>query len=207
MLAAGLRFYTRTGRVPKREDFRGERRKYWERLLGFKLPSDSSVYLKFKGFSAYQRALGFIQSPHALADRIEEAAIQHVLQVYPEAEVVKANTNAYDLLIGDARVEVKGSVLSKRNDNGLVHCTFKLHKREFSKTVDAVFLVCLDKDYNAIARFEFRGRGLRLLDNKSTITTYPGMFFGGHSQYRPYLAWFAPIPVDPSALARESKPR
>ncbi|QAY18156.1 hypothetical protein [Thermus phage TSP4] len=207
MIAAGLRFYTRTGRRPRREDFRPPNRLHWEKVLGFDLPSESTVSAKFKGFTNYLRAMGLAENNHARAEELEDAALRHILEVYPHAEVVTANTNAYDLLLGEERVEVKGTALTRRPDTGYLHWTFRLHNRIFSKTVDAVFLVCMDKDLNPVARFEFREHGLKLLDNKSVLTVYADILRGGYSKYAPYLVWKAPLNGDLERYAREPKSR
>lgn len=206
MIAAGLRFYTRTGRQPRREDFRPPQRQHWEKILGFKLPAESTVSYRFGSFTNYLKAMGLAENITARAEELADAAIKHVLEHYPNAEVVPANRNMYDLLIGEERVEVKGTALTKRSDSPYMHWTFRLHKRDYSKTVDAVFLVGMDKDLNPMIRLEFRGPALKLLNRKEVISIYGDILFGGFSKYTPYVVWKAEIKGPLETYARQARP-
>ncbi|ABU97029.1 hypothetical protein P74p79 [Thermus phage P74-26] len=206
-IAAGLRFYQRVGRAPRREDFRPKHKARWEAILGFELPGEYTIKKEFGGFNNYIRAMGLSLNVANDVEEVENASLRHVLEVYPNAQLVKSEQSVYDLEIGQERVEVKGTQLSIRNDNGAMHFSWRLHNRIFSKLVDRVILVGLDKDLNPLVRLEFKGSGLRLLDDKDTLTVYADALLGGHSKYKPYITWIAPIAGDLSQYARVSKAR
>jgi hypothetical protein len=207
IIATGLRFYQRVGRPLKREDLRGKRKERWESVLGFELPTEYDVRKHFGSHADYLKAMGFSNNMPDRIAQVEDASLKHVLEVYPQAQIVRSERSVYDLEIGNERVEVKGTQLAIRNDTLQAHFSWRLHKREFSKIVDRVILVGLDKDLNPLIRLEFYGAGLKLLDKKDTLTIYAAAIAGGHSKYRPYVAWIAPITKDLLNYARRSDPR
>lgn len=201
MLRAGIRFTHRTGRPPKRLDFREPAKSSWEATLGLVLPSADSAAWRFGSWNAYLARMGYGEHPDATSVRqVEEAAIAHVEDVYPDMELVRSEQSAWDGVIAGQRVEIKGATLGVRKDKKeAYYFSFKTHSRKLSKTVDRAIFVGLGHDRDAqglmpLVRFEFPKSALGFLDGKSTVMVYAQSIFGsGTSLYRPYIRWRAPL--------------
>lgn len=207
MLILGLKFYQQTGKQPRREDLRGQRRAYWQKTHGLTLPSERAVRRVFGKFSNYLDALGLKRNIRKDIEAVEEAAMKHVMEVYPDAALVRSEQSVYDLELGDKRIEVKGTQLTIRNDSGQIHWSWRLHKRKVSDLVDLVVLVGLDKYLEPVIRLEFERSSLRLLDGLDTLTVYNNVLSGGHSKYKPYIVWMSSNRLPDHVIAREARLR
>ncbi len=205
--AAVWRFYQRTGRKPRRVDFRSPRREEWESILGFKLPSEYLIRKEFGSYANFMEEAGLGPNIRSDIEDIEDAAMRFAISRYPNAEIVKSDRSVYDLENGSERIEIKGTVLAIRNDTGELHFSWRLHKRKMSDLVDKVLAVGFSKDLEPLIALEFSGASLKLLDGLDTLTVYGSVFFGSHSKYAPYIVWKTTLQKPIEFYARESEVR
>lgn len=200
MLRAAVLFNAKVGRAPKRRDLRLPDRARWEEALGFELPAESNVNFLFGGLVPFLHEAGLRKSTAVHYVDIEEAAVQEALKRYPDLELVRAETNHFDAYdLNGERVEIKGSHLQYRQDGTdgqdprVYFFNFKLHKRDYRKTIDKLLCVGLGRDpetreLTQMALFEFPKGSLDLVSNKSSAMIYASSIWGyGNSQYTPYL--------------------
>lgn len=211
-LRAGILFKSKTGRAPRRRDFRAPDKKEWENLLGIELPTADTCTRLFESWSEYVAALGYEPKKKLSTEIIEQSAERTVRELFPGYEKVYAHNNVYDGYIDGQRVEVKGSTLSHRKDQpGTLYFAFKTHARELDKVCDR--LICVgfgwdDETQNHVPMvvLDFPKSALGLVSGKSVVMVYANsLFHGGYSQYKPYVIWKADglSPAQIQALVRK----
>ena len=95
-LRAGILFKSKTGRAPRRRDFRPPDNQKWISLLGISMPAADTCARLFGSWSEYVSALGYEPKKKLSNEIIEQSALSHVRALYPDFTEVSANTNSYD---------------------------------------------------------------------------------------------------------------
>lgn len=199
-LRIGIIFKTKTGRAPRRRDFRPGDKEQWETVLGRSLPSADTCARLFGSWSEYVSALGYEPKKKLSNELIEQASLAQVKLVYPGFVEIAANTNLYDGELDGQRVEVKGSTLSARKDNpNGQYFSFAVHNRELDKVCDRLICVGLGWDderqeHVPLVILDFPKSALGLVSGKGSVMVYANsIFFGGHSRYKPFVTWRAAL--------------
>lgn len=212
-LRAGILFKSKTGRAPRRRDFRPPDKAKWEKLLGLDLPTADTCARLFGSWSEYVSSLGYEPKKKLSNELIEESALGKIQELYPSFVAVQAHNNAYDGEVDGDRAEVKGSTLSHRRDHpDTLYFAFRTHSRELDKSCDRLLCVGLGWDdetqnHVPLVVLDFPRSALGLVSGKSVVMVYAtSLFFGGYSLYSPYVVWKADVtPARLKELVRQSE--
>lgn len=183
-------FAQRFGKFPAQADFKGERKAYYEDVLKSKLPHARCFEREFGSWGALRTLLGEEPSkftPDGLSEKVSMEFAQNVLGMVP----VDNETGVVDGYIGDLRVEVKGSLLTRASVKDS-HYRFRwmLHHRELSKLVDKVVCVGVLKNGEIGVVLQFDGEAVIAdrLDGRKTLDFSVNTLYGSReSVYWPYI--------------------
>lgn len=185
-------FLDKLGKFPARDDFKGERRTYYENLLGISIPHAIKFERTFGSWSEVRKSFGVGESKFTPNQLAEKVSIDYAVKQLGMVEV-QSETGTVDGFIGNQRVEVKGNVLSRASASDK-HANYRfrwpLHYRKYSQLVDRMVLVGVLRNGEIAMVLDVQGQDqiTDLFDDKKTFDFTVNTLFGQReSKFWPFI--------------------